>query len=339
MIRLFLFDVYMTAYLVLIGFTVGILSGFFGFGGGFIITPFLFTIGVPMNVAIGTSIAQILGTSVIATMRHRTLKHVDVKLGAIVAVGSIVGVNLGVHMVEFFKGISIEALDISVGLTYILVLGFISVFMSYESLRSKRSNNPSSKRTFTDRIQRIRIPPMISLPQSNINSISLWIILFVGFIAGVLAGFMGAGGGFIQMPSLIYIVGCETTIAVGTNLFAMLIAGVYAAISHSLRGNVDVVLAAVMLIGSSVGAKIGVSATKHVKGANLRLIFGLSTGLISLSVFLEMVAKSLKIHLLSLISQGVLVLTIASVAVLIIILTLCGLRGDGCGGSSEDGSE
>jgi len=323
---MFPIDIYLATYLVLIGFVVGILSGFFGFGGGFIITPFLFILGVPLNVAVGTSIAQILGGSVIATLRHRNLGHVDFKLGMIIAIGSIVGVEVGAQLVEYFKGISIQALDTSISLTYILVLGSISISMSYEAWKSRREDNASSKKRFAQKIYRLRIPPMISLPQSNIASISLWVILFVGLITGVSAGFMGAGGGFIRVPSLIYLIGCETVIAVGTDLFEILISGVYATFSHAMKDNVDVVLAIIMLAGSSVGSRIGVSATKYVKEANLRLAYGFCVGLISLSIALTLIARLSQIYVFGFLSQVVLVLTVVSLALLIMIYTLLSIK-------------
>jgi len=319
-------DIYLALFLVLIGFTVGILSGFFGFGGGFIITPFLFIFGVPMNIAVGTSIAQILGTSVIATMRHRTLKHIDVKLGIIIALGSIFGVEAGAQLVEYFKGISVEALNLSINLTYIFVLGFVSIYVSHEAWKSSRSPSRSSRKGIAEKVQSIKFPPMISLSRSNVDSISFWIVLFVGFITSVLAGFIGAGGGFVQMPSLIYIIGCETAVAVGTNLFGMLIAGVYACFSHAFKGNVDVLLAVYMLAGSAVGAQIGASATKYVKGEKLRLAFGFCVGLVSLSVVFKLMSKLLEIQLFNLLSQAVLVLTVTSLVLLVMKQTFQGMK-------------
>ncbi len=325
---MFPIDIYLAMYLILIGFIVSILSGFFGFGGGFIITPFLFTLGVPVNIAVGTSIAQILGTSVIVTMRHRNLGQVDVKLGIIIAVGSLVGVEFGAQMIEYFEGLSAEALDISISLVYVFVLGFISILMSYEAWKSRRSDNPPSMSRIPNKVRGFRIPPIIHLPKScpNFSSISFWVVFFVGFITGVLAGFMGAGGGFFQVPSLIYIIGCETAIAVGTSFFGMLISSVYACFSHGIKGNVDILFATIMLVGSFVGARIGVSTTKYVKGANLRLMFGFCVGLISLSVAFTLIAELFEIYVFKFLSQALLALTVVSLALLIMILPFLGIK-------------
>ena len=323
---MFPIDIYLALYLILIGFMVGILSGFFGFGGGFIIAPFLFTLGVPMNVAVGTSITQILGTSVIATMRHKSLGHVDVKLGITIAAGSLIGVEAGAQLVMYFKGIGTEALNLSISLTYIFVLGFISIYTSHEAWKTRRSDASPSKKGIADKVQCLRVPPMISLPSSNVASISIWVILFVGFITSILAGFIGAGGGFVLVPSLIYIIGCGTTVAVGTVLFEILIAGVYASFSHAIKGNVDILLATIMLIGSSIGARISVSTTKYVKGANLRLAFGFCVGFVSLSVTLELISKLSEIQIFGLLSQLIFFLTLLSLALLIITHTFLSIK-------------
>jgi len=317
------FDLSIIILLVLMGFLVGILSGFFGFGGGFIITPFLFTLGLPMNIAVGTSITQIMGTAVIATMRHRTLRHVDVKLGLITTAGALIGVEIGAQLIEYLKKISPEVLDLSISLVYISLLGLISIFMSLEAWKSKRENKAEKPRKRTFRIaQRIRIPPLITLSESGVNSISLWLILFLGLATGVTAGFVGAGGGFLQVPLLIYLIGCRTTVAVGTNLFGMLIASIYASFSHAFKGNVDIFSAIYMLAGSALGTQIGVSATKYAKEENLRLAFGACVGSIALSVAFELLSRVWHVPFLGLLSQGILALTVFSLSSFIIIQAL-----------------
>jgi len=318
-----IFDLSMILSLVLMGFLVGVLSGFFGFGGGFIITPFLFTLGLPMNIAVGTSIAQITGTAVIGTMRHRRLRHVDVKLGLITTTGALVGVEIGAQLIEHLKKISPEVLDLSVSLVYISLLGVISIFMSWEAWKSKRRSKAEKpiKRTYKI-AQHVKIPPLISLSDSGISSISFWLIFFLGLATGVTAGFVGAGGGFLQVPLLIYLIGCRTTVAVGTNIFGMLIASIYACFSHAFKGNVDIFSAVYMLAGSAIGTQIGVSATRHVKEENLRLAFGSCVGSIALSVAFEILSRASHITFLGLISQGVLVLTVLSLSSFIIIQAL-----------------
>jgi len=306
--------------LIMIGFLVGILSGFFGFGGGFIITPFLFALGFSMNVAVGTSIAQILGTAVIATMRHKSLRHVDVKLGLLMVIGAFAGVEIGAQIIERLKAISPETVDVAVSLVYIILLGLISAFMSMEAWSSRREE--SSRRGLHEKAQRIRVPPVISLSESGVASISLWLIISLGFATGLTAGFVGAGGGFLQIPLLIYLIGCRTTVAVGTNLFSMLIASAYACFSHALKGNVDVFSAAYMLIGSSVGAQIGALATRYVREEDLRLYFGVCVGFISISVAFELLSKLTRITLFGYISLGMIILTTLSLSSLIMIRAL-----------------
>ena len=297
------------------GFLIGVLSGFFGFGGGFIITPFLFTYGLPMNVAVGTSIAQIMGTSVIATMKHRRLRNVDVKLGLITTAGAVGGVEIGAQLIEYLKGIGPEILDLSVSAVYISLLSSISALMSLEAWKARRGGGGKERKDgICRRIRDVRIPPMVSLSESGIEAISFWLILFLGLITGVTAGFVGARGGFLQVPLLIYILGCRTPVAVGTNLFGMLIASIYASFSHALKGNVDVLSAMYMLVGSAVGAQIGASATRLVTEERLRLAFSACIGSIAISVGLELLSRSLSVQFLGFLSQAVLILSVLTLS-------------------------
>jgi hypothetical protein len=316
-------DIFTVVPLILMGFLVGILSGFFGFGGGFIITPFLFTYGLPMNVAVGTSIAQIMGTSVIATMRHRRLRNVDVKLGLITTAGAIGGVEIGAQLIEQLKRISPEMLDLSVSAVYIALLGGISALMSLEAWKARHGGGGEKARNgICRRIREARIPPMVSLSESGIEAISFWLVLFLGLVTGVTAGFVGAGGGFLQVPLLIYLLGCRTTVAVGTNLFGMLIASVYACFSHALKGNVDIFSAVYMLVGSAVGTQIGVSATRYVTEEKLRLAFGACVGSIAITVALELLSRTFQIPFLGSLSQAVLILAVLALSSFIMIQAL-----------------
>lgn len=125
------------------------------------------------------------------------------------------------------------------------------------------------------RVQNIRIRPMISLPASGIESISLWSILIVGFISGLLAGFLGVGGGFIRMPLFIYVLGVPTHVAVGTDLFEIIFSAGFGTLTHALKGNVDILMALVMQTGAALGAQIGATATNFFAGPRIRLLFSI----------------------------------------------------------------
>jgi uncharacterized membrane protein YfcA len=264
-----------------IGFLVGILGGFFGVGGGFIAGPFMFWTGVPMNFVVGTDLAHMTGKSIVASKRHRTLGHVDMKLGAFMIFSTIVGVEIGAQIIEHLE--ESGTVDLVIGVVYIVILLLISGFTAWESLqalRMIRSDQMDIKEAvgfqgLTRRAQKIKIWPMMSFPNSGIASISLWTVFGVGFITGVLSGALGVGGGFIRMPLLVYVLGVPTHVAVGTDLFEIVFSSGYGTITHALKGNVDFLMALVMQTGAALGAQIGATSTRFFAGPRIRLLFSI----------------------------------------------------------------
>lgn len=265
--------------LVAIGFTVGILGGFFGVGGGFIAGPLMFWLGVPMNFVVGTDLAHMTGKSVVAARRHRALGHVDIKLGVVMILGTIPGVEIGARIIEVLQEAGI--VDSVVGGIYVVILLIISVFTAWESLRALRMIR-------TDRLdvkdalgvtgisQRVRgwnIPPMMSFPASGVESVSMWSVVLIGFITGLLSGMLGVGGGFIRMPLLVYGLGIPTHVVVGTDLFEIVVSAGFGTLTHSLKGNVDILIALVMHTGAAMGAQIGAVSTRYFSGPRIRLLF------------------------------------------------------------------
>jgi uncharacterized membrane protein YfcA len=262
-----------------IGFLVGILGGFFGVGGGFLAGPFMFWAGVPMNFVVGTDLAHMTGKSIVASKRHRTLGHVDVKLGAFMILSTMIGVEVGAQIIEYLKRLG--SVDLVIGITYILILLSISAFTAWESLRALRMIRTDQMdvkeaigfQGLARQARRIKIWPMVSFPASGIASISLWPVLAVGFITGVLSGALGVGGGFIRMPLLVYVIGLPTHVAVGTDLFEIVFSSAYGTITHALKGNVDILMALVMQTGAAIGAQIGATSTRFFAGPRIRLFF------------------------------------------------------------------
>ncbi len=262
-----------------IGFLVGILGGFFGVGGGFIAGPLMFWAGVPMNFVVGTDLAHMTGKSIVAARRHRALGHVDIKLGLVMVGGTILGVEGGAQMLQALKVTG--AAGQVIGLVYFTILLCISAFTAWESLRALRMirkdqiavEDALGFEGVARRIYSLRLPPMVSFPASGIASVSLWIVLGVGFVTGLLAGVLGVGGGFIRMPLLVYIVGVPTHVAVGTDLFEIIISASFGTITHAIKGNVDILMALVMHTGAALGAQIGAISTRFFVGPRIRLIF------------------------------------------------------------------
>jgi uncharacterized membrane protein YfcA len=264
-----------------IGFLVGIMGGFFGVGGGFIAGPLMFWLGVPMNFVVGTDLAHMTGKSIVAAKRHRTLGHVDMKLGLIMIAGTILGVESGARIIEVLEAKGL--VDTTIGTMYVVILLIISSFTAWESLRALRMIQTEHMGVrealgfegVTKHIQRFKIPPMVSLPNSGIGSISVWLILGVGLITGLLAGVLGVGGGFVRMPMLIYVLGIPTHVAIGTDLFEIMISAGYGTLTHAVKGNVDVMMALVMHTGAALGAQIGATLTRFFSGPRIRLFFSM----------------------------------------------------------------
>jgi len=208
-------------YLIIVGFLVGILGGFFGVGGSFIAGPALRLVGLDWNFAVGTDLAHIVGKSVVAAKRHRALGNVDLRLGLIMAIGTIAGAEAGAQLIQMLKRAG--NVNLIVSIVAIVVYLSISAFMLWESQKTLRSQKrrsskekvkgPIAKRDrsafgpTTRTIQRLKIWPMIALPTSGVKAISLWMILLVAFVGGVFGGFLGGGAGYIRMPSMVYVLG------------------------------------------------------------------------------------------------------------------------------------
>ncbi|MCP4540785.1 MAG: sulfite exporter TauE/SafE family protein [Chloroflexi bacterium] len=262
-----------------IGFLVGILGGFFGVGGGFIAGPLMFWAGVPMNFVVGTSMAYVTGKAIIATRRHRAMGHVDIKLGLAMVASTVLGVESGARILEALK--TIGSVDTVVGLTYIVILVVIGAFTAWESVRALRMAHEDRMDVqeaigfegITQRVHGITLPPMVSFPASGIASISLWVVLGVGFVTGLLSGMLGVGGGFIRMPLLVYMVGIPTHVAVGTDLFEIVFSAGFGTLTHAIKGNVDILMALVMQTGAAIGAQLGATSTRFFAGPRIRLFF------------------------------------------------------------------
>jgi len=274
-------------YLVIVGFLIGILGGFFGVGGSFIAGPALRLVGLDWNFAVGTDLAHIVGKSVVAARRHRALGNIDFRLGWIMAFGTIGGAEVGAQLIQALKRAG--NVNLVVSIVSIVVYVSISTFMIWESRKTLASRKGRSQRGIvkgakskkdhsafgpvTRAIQRLKIWPMVELPSSGVKGISLWMILLVAFVGGFFSGFLGGGAGYIRMPSMVYVLGIPTHLAVGTDLFEIIISASYGTFTHAIKGNVDILIALVMNIGAAIGAQIGAISTQYFTGPKIRLAF------------------------------------------------------------------
>jgi len=316
--------------LVLIGFCVGVLGGFFGVGGAWIVTPALNIFGFHMSYAIGTDLAHIFGKSIVATKKHSKMGNVDWKLGLISIGASILGVEGGSQLVMALE--KVGNVGFIVRWSYIVLLLGLSAFMLYDYFVVRPAENKASnkdpegktkkkKARLSQRLHKIKIPPMISFPTSGIESVSLWIVLAIFFVTGFLSGFMGVGGGFVRMPALVYLIGCPTAIAVGTDLMSVLFSGAYGCLTYALKGRVEIIAAFFMLLGAAIGAQLGVTAVKYIRGYGIRLLFAIMIAFAGISVVIEQVYKMTDIQIYSHIA-GVLVIGASVIMTLVICAKL-----------------
>ncbi len=279
--------------LLLIGFTVGVCGGFFGIGGAWIVTPALNIFGFPMPYAIGTDLAHIGGKSIVSTVRHGKFGNVDVRLAVAMIAGTTLGMELGAMLVMRLESMGLaESVIRKIYIAFLFLVGSYVLCDYLSHVRRRRAAAaagappPAGEATFAQRLQRIRIPPMIHFKTSRITC-SLWLPVMVGFTTGVVASVLGVGGGFIRMPALIYLVGCPTLVAVGTDLFEVMITGAYGAFTYGVKGRVDLLAAVWMLVGAAAGAQLGTVAVKYVRGYFIRLLFACTIFIACASVLMK----------------------------------------------------
>jgi uncharacterized protein len=287
--------------LIILGVGVGIIGGFFGMGGAWMVTPGLNILGFPMAFAIGTDIAHMAGKSLISTMRHGKFGNVDYKLGLIMLVGTIVGFEVGAQMVMWLERLgSVEKV---VRYLYLVLLALIAWMVFADVAKKKRKDREtlaagkevdklSTGIEWHKTLHKIKIPPMVTFKEAQITC-TAWLPIFISFATGGLAGILGIGGGLIRMPALIYFIGCPTHVAVGTDLFEVMISGLYGTGTYTYKGRTELVAAMIMLCGAAIGAQIGTVATKYIKGYGIRIIFGLAVIGCAISIVLKMLAKGI----------------------------------------------
>jgi uncharacterized membrane protein YfcA len=213
-------------------------------------------------------------------------------------VGTAIGIECGAKLIMYLE--KIGRVDFVVQITYMVLLFGLTSYMLYEYYMLTKGQTDKSKPVLDGstsglalRLHKINLPPMVHLKVSGFT-ISVWIILLVSAFTGFVAGFLGVGGGFIRMPSLMYIIGCPTRVAVGTDLFEIVVTGAYGAFSYAMKGRVEIIAAAVMLIGAAIGAQFGTLATQYVKGLKIRLYFAVTMGLAGVSVIFKFIAGNYK---------------------------------------------
>jgi uncharacterized membrane protein YfcA len=256
------------------GGLVGFLSGLFGVGGGFLMTPLLIFIGIPAAVAAATDAAQITAGATSGALSHSRIGNVDFKMGLFIVGGGWTGGVAGVQLVKVLRNLG--NFDFFLKLTYVLVLGFIGLTMLREGLRAWRRKSAAGeppRGALT--VFFARLPFQLDFPKSGLRT-SILLPMGAGFLVGVLAAFLGVGGGFIMLPTMIYIIGIPTRVAVGTDLFQIVLTSANVTLQQAITNHtVDVMLAVALFAGSVIGAQFGVAASRRLRGEQIRVFLAL----------------------------------------------------------------
>ena len=267
-------EVSVDAFLLLgLGGIVGVLSGMFGVGGGFLMTPLLFFIGIPPAVAVATEANQIVASSFSGVLAHLRRKTVDLRMGTVLLVGGLIGAALGVLLFNYLK--SLGQVDLLVRLCYVVFLGVIGGLMFLESLRAIRNTRRGAPATRKRHGWVHKLPFKMRFRTSGLY-ISVIPPLLVGVSVGVLAAIMGVGGGFVMVPAMIYILGMPTKVVVGTSLFQIIFVTAFTTLLHATTNyTVDVALAVLLLVGGVIGAQIGTVIGTRMKAEQLRILLAM----------------------------------------------------------------
>ncbi|WP_330448713.1 sulfite exporter TauE/SafE family protein [Paracoccus marcusii] len=272
-----------------LGGLVGVMSGLFGVGGGFLITPLLFFIGIPPAIAVATGANQVVASSVSGVLAHMKRKTVDFRHGGVLLAGGMVGSGPGVVVFNILQ--QLGQVELVVQLCYVVFLGLIGAMMLQESLRALlRARHPTGRRRLHQHMWVHRWPLKVKFRASGLY-ISVIPALLVGVAGGVLAAIMGVGGGFIMVPAMIYLLGMPTKVVVGTSLFQITFVTAFTTLMHAVSYNtVDVMLAVLLIVGGVIGAQIGTTLGARLRAEQLRILLALLVlavcGKLALDLFL-----------------------------------------------------
>jgi len=287
------------------GAAVGFLSGLFGVGGGFLITPLLIFYNIPPAIAVATGANQVIGSSFSGAMSHMKRGTLDFKLGFMLLAGGIVGSTAGVYVFSLLR--SLGQLDLFISLLYVVLLGSVGALMLVESVRSLRASRggaPTGLKKPGQHNWIHRLPLKMRFRTSKLF-VSVIPVLVIGAIIGFLSSIMGVGGGFIMVPALIYLLRVPTNVVVGTSLFQIIFTSAYTTLVHaSTNYTVDIVLAMLLMVGGVAGAQYGVKAGQKLRGEQLRALLALLVLAVALRLAVDLFIRPDNVYSLSIPGLG-----------------------------------
>lgn len=277
-----------------LGGVVGVLSGLFGVGGGFLLTPLLIMFGIPPAVAAASDSNQIIAASCSGALAHSRLGNVDLKMGAIFLLGGIVGGTVGAQLVKVLRVLG--NYDFAVTCLYVVMLAGVGGFMFYESyntiINNKSADETDEKEKRPSGFKKFlrRLPLQTDFKASGIRA-SIIFVVGLGLIVGLLAALMGVGGGFISVPAMIYLLGMPTMTAIGTDLFQIVFTSMNVTFQQAITNHtVDIVLAILLFAGSTVGAQLGVGLGKRLKAEQIRILLSIIVLVVMFRMLLTLVS-------------------------------------------------
>lgn len=260
--------------MVLAGVCIGVIGGFFGVSGSFLLTPLLNALGFPVTFAVGTNLAHFFGRSVLTAVKNNALSRANWKLGAIIGLAGASGVHLGKVFLLTLE--EIGAAGAAAGALFTALLSGTGIFLVLHHILGRKAENTvnlyASISTFSERLRRIHIFPMVYFPEYGGKSISLWLLAAIGVGTGLLSGVLGISGSFIRLPALVFIAGIPVLPALCTDVLATMISLGFGAAGFAFSGRAEIVAAMLLLLGSGVGSHIGHMATRHVERTKVNLI-------------------------------------------------------------------
>ena len=283
---------------------IGFLSGLFGVGGGFLMTPLLIFIGVPAPVAVGTEANQIVASSVSGVLAHWRRGNVDFKMGSILLVGGFFGSSAGVVLFKYLQ--LIGQIDLVIKLSFVVFLGIIGSLMFWESVRTIiRSHNPASRRRKLHQHNWLHgLPFKVRFRKSKLY-ISAILPFAIGAVVGVLSAIMGVGGGFIMVPAMIYLLGMPTSVVIGTSLFQIIFVTANVTFLQALTvQTVDILLAVLLLAGAVVGAQFGSKYSVRMKGEQLRALLAIMVLGVCIKIIIDLITKPTDLYSITLLLAG-----------------------------------
>jgi uncharacterized membrane protein YfcA len=266
----------------ILGLGVGVLTGLFGAGGGFIITPALnICLGLPMNLAVGTSACQVLGAAGFTFINNFDRKMHGLKLALLIGIGIPFGVSIGTRTVSYLKvlppinisGKELNAVDFTLLAVFAVLLFFIGTWMLIDSFFLRKHHTEEDELNHKGLLTNLKIAPYVKCETIPQGQVSITLLVCLGLIMGFLSGLLGIGGGVIMMPMLFYIIGQQAKFAVKTSVMLILMSGLFATISHAIHHNIDYKMVIFLIPGAFIGSRIGTKIHKSISSKSLRKYF------------------------------------------------------------------